>query len=842
MSRIRFSSGLGLFVLMGALPVGSSLATTYVVHPDGSGDLPTIQAAVNIATDGDVIELTDGIFRGAGNRAVSFLGKGITIRSQSGDPAECVIDCEGSAKGFLFTSSEGQSSVLESVTITHGFTSDYGGAIDIRSSSPRISRCVFRENFSGYTGGALSCLDYSGPVIEECEFYGNSVGPGLPGGAIYSGRYSEPTLSGCVLANNSAFVHGGGFHCHTGSSATVTGCTFVDNSAPQGSQVSIVNGASVRVERTILAFGGVGSAVYCVEGTSVSVSCSDVYGNEGGDWVGCIEGEQGTDDNFTADPLFCNRPDGNYQLFVGSPCSALNSPCQDLVGALDVGCGGPFGACCLTDGDCVYTSPDGCGDLGGEYMGESAPCEPNPCPGAGACCFPDGFCSLLTEAACIDSGGTLLGVEVPCAPHPCGPVTVFPDGGGHFETVQQAIDTIGDGGIVQLAAGVFTGVGNKNLDFRGKRMTLRSLAGDPGECILDCEGDGRGLVFDDNEGHETSVSGITIRRGATDGNGGGVACLDASPTLENLVIRECSAIAGGGLFLNESGAVLTDCRLLGNSATDGGGAYVSGSFPEWTRCVVTGNGPGSGIACVSSAMSFESTTIAGNRSTGLGGGLLLSGASGAPSWVTVERCILAGNCAVAGEDVFLLDSYTGITVVCSAVNQQRISGFGIVDYAGEQVFEDPLFCSPGACEEAPTLGGSYTLMADSPCLEENSPCGELIGALAEGCTASGVAEDLAWQTPGGTDRLLLHPPLPNPVADRITVRLELSETSRARVGVYDVAGREVAILLDQDLRRGAHALQWQPRGADGGRLACGIYFLKAVVGKESTTRTFVVAR
>ena len=44
---------------LGAVGVSSSLAATYVVNPDGTGDLPTIQAAINAALGGDIIELTD---------------------------------------------------------------------------------------------------------------------------------------------------------------------------------------------------------------------------------------------------------------------------------------------------------------------------------------------------------------------------------------------------------------------------------------------------------------------------------------------------------------------------------------------------------------------------------------------------------------------------------------------------------------------------------------------------------------------------------------------------------------------------------------------------------------
>ena len=89
------------------LPPTSSDARTWVVNPGGTGDAPTIAAAVDSADySNDIIELADGIYTGEGNRDVQNLGKWVMIRSQSGDPEACIIDCQGSAEdrhfGFRF--------------------------------------------------------------------------------------------------------------------------------------------------------------------------------------------------------------------------------------------------------------------------------------------------------------------------------------------------------------------------------------------------------------------------------------------------------------------------------------------------------------------------------------------------------------------------------------------------------------------------------------------------------------------------------------------------------------------------------------------------------------------
>ena len=98
---------------------------TSVVRADGSGDYPTIQVAIDSAVSGDVIGLEDGTYTGDGNRDVDFLGKAITVRSISGNPTQCIVDCQGTEqnkhKGFIFQNNEGLSSVLKGITIKNGW-------------------------------------------------------------------------------------------------------------------------------------------------------------------------------------------------------------------------------------------------------------------------------------------------------------------------------------------------------------------------------------------------------------------------------------------------------------------------------------------------------------------------------------------------------------------------------------------------------------------------------------------------------------------------------------------------------------------------------------------------
>jgi hypothetical protein len=70
------------------------------------------------------------------------------------------------------------------------------------------------------------------------------------------------------------------------------------------------------------------------------MTCSDVHGNAGGDYVDCISGLMGVDGNQSADPLFCDASSDDFTLHAASPCAPANAPAGcGLVGAFDVACG-----------------------------------------------------------------------------------------------------------------------------------------------------------------------------------------------------------------------------------------------------------------------------------------------------------------------------------------------------------------------------------------------------------------------------------------------------------------------------------------------------------------------
>src|SRR5262245_49729481 len=96
-SIVTHSSVCTTFLATAAFAVAAASpasAAQWSVRPDGTGDFPTIQAAVDAVAALDEIVLEDGVFLGPGNRDVTFGGKDVVVRSRNG-PASCTIDTEG---------------------------------------------------------------------------------------------------------------------------------------------------------------------------------------------------------------------------------------------------------------------------------------------------------------------------------------------------------------------------------------------------------------------------------------------------------------------------------------------------------------------------------------------------------------------------------------------------------------------------------------------------------------------------------------------------------------------------------------------------------------------------
>jgi hypothetical protein len=98
---------------------------------------------------------------------------------------------------------------------------------------------------------------------------------------------------------------------------------------------------------------------------------------------------------------------------------------------------------------------------------------------------------------------------------------------------------------------------------------------------------------------------------------------------------------------------------------------------------------------------------------------------------------------------------------------------------------------------------------------------EVIGTPLEGVTETPTPMDYA-----------INGVYPNPFNSTMVVEYTVPSPSNVRFEVYDISGRKVRTLLDDEMDTGSHRIIWDGTAGDGVTLASGVYFIRMVSGDQ----------
>jgi len=264
-------------------------------------------------------------------------GGGVTAESGSVPVIRrCVISGNSASPHGAGIFSRSAAPVIEDCEITGNTATDSGGGLaSFSSSHPVIRRCLISGNAASNESGGGVYIIMGSATVEDCAIIGNEADYG--GGGLFSSTNSTLHVSGTLIACNSSVSIGGGLYSASGM--TMSHCTVVGNTAEYyGAGIEVFQGPDNHIDNTIVAFNRNAEGIFTISG-NIDIVCSDVYGNEGGNYGGATADMTGPL-NISEDPLFCDPAGGDYYLNADSPVLTPPDPsCGGIMGALGVRCG-----------------------------------------------------------------------------------------------------------------------------------------------------------------------------------------------------------------------------------------------------------------------------------------------------------------------------------------------------------------------------------------------------------------------------------------------------------------------------------------------------------------------
>jgi len=332
------------------------------------------------------------------------------------------------------------------------------------------------------------------------------------------------------------------------------------------------------------------------------------------------------------------------------------------------------------------------------------------------------------------------------------------------------------------------------------------------EVILDAEDQSGVMHINSDIG--TKISNLTIT-GGNEEYGAGLFC-SGNPEIENIIVRNNTAVDGAGIDVNGDGTFLKNVLVMDNNAQYCGG-----------------------IACRNGGKFTAENITVTNNTGGRAGGIYLGNGAAA----VMRNSIISGNNGYA-VSFLSFNSWNHFTSSWSNINGWVITNSnGSFTNTGICLSEDPLFVGTGDHPFA-LSEGSPCIDAGNPVLTGNIPEWDLIGnqRVWDGDGNGEAIIDMGayefGSLPVGEEELLVKGcginVCPNPCSDVVHLRLTVNEYRLTLCDLYSISGLWIRRLVNEVMPAGVHEME-----LDVSSLPDGIYILRLQAGGEVVTRKLV---